>query len=229
MSASIVIDWQRSPPALGLALSRGQHRFHSVENSDAIRGCIRPALAATTPAGFVREVSRRLPLFAALHARELGQVDAWEHHATDPAAVTQGYAALGAELMSWGDRLDEVAQAELDVAISTLQRSNETLLQAAPESKAAETADLFRATILVEFLLLCLWNLVESGEHPQIADQIVYSLRYAALDHAASVRRSTSRPPQPASPSPEADPDGAEDSFWALAGALPLLEVGAAA
>ncbi len=214
---------------MGLALSRGQHRPHTVGNGDAIRECIQPALKATTPAGFVREVSRRLPLFAALHAKELDDVEARERYAPDPGSVTRGYAALGAELVSWGDRLDEVAQAELDVAISIIQRSNEALLQAAPESRSNETADLFRATILVEFLLLCLWNLVESGEHPLIAGQIVYSLRYAALDHAAAVRRSTSRPLQLDSPSSTADPDAAEDSFWALAGTLPLLGIGAGA
>ena len=194
-----------------------------------MRECIRSALAATTPAGFVREVSRRLPLFAVLHARQLDEAEIRELQTLDRESVDRGYAALGAELVSWAERLDEVARAELDVALSTLRRSNEMLLQAAAKPSSAGTADLFRTTILSEFLLLCLWNLAESGEHPKIAGQIVYSLRYAALDHAAAVRRTASRPRELDSEPSETDPGGALDAFWALAGTLPLLEIGDAA
>lgn len=219
-------DWQRSPPALGLAMRQDRHLAPDAVEEAAMRGCIQPALAASKPADFLREVSRRLPLFAALHAKLLDDLDVREHHAADHASISRGYAALEAELVSWGGGLDDVAQAELAVAVATLRRSNETLLQAAPETWANETADLFRATVLVEFLLLCLWSLANSGEHPQISGQIVYSLRYAALDHATAVRNCTNRPRQLDSPAEAAESHVAEDSFWAAAGTLPLIEVG---
>lgn len=222
---------------MGLALSRGRQLTHNTAQEAAMRECVRPALAASKPAGFLREISRRLPLFAALHAKLLDDVDVRERHAADPASVSQGYADLEVELVSWGDELDDVTQAELDVAIATLRRSNETLLQAASETRTSETADLFRAAVLVEFLLFCLWSLAKAGEHPRIAGQVVYSLRYAALDHAAAVRNSTRCPTHldssvPAAESDRAEPDDAEDSddaedfFWAFAGALPLVEMG---
>lgn len=195
-----------------------------------MRDCVRPALAAGKPADFLREVSRRLPLFAGLHARLLDGIDAQDRHAADHASISRGYAAVESELVSWGRGLDDVAQAELDVAIATIRRSNDALLRGAAETWAAETADLFRAAVLVEFLLFCLWSLAQSREHPQIAGQIVYSLRYAALDHAAAVRKCTECPARPELSEPAAEvpegPDEAEDAFWALAGTLPLVEFG---
>ena len=220
-TAELSTDWQRSPPALGLVLSDGHHFApHQATDERAMWDCIRPALAVRRSADFVREVSRRLPLFAALHAKLLGDVR--EIHA-DRTSVSEGYAALEKAITHWGRGLDDITQTELDVAVTSLHRSNEALPHLTSES--AETADLFRATVLVEFLLFCLWSLVRSGEHPPITGQVIYNLRYAALDYAAAVRQVTRGPAAPpdVSPSPTTD-DGPEDAFWTLAGTLPLLD-----
>ncbi len=188
--------------------------------------CVRPALAAGKPTGFLRELSRRLPVFAVLHAKYLEEVGRLDLHETDHALISQGYAELEGELVRWGDGLDEITRAELDLAIATLRRSNETLLQATTESRGAETADLFRTAVLVEFLLFCLLSLALSGEHPRIAEQIVYSLKYAALDHAAAVRACAGSPARIEPPVAALEPDDREDTFWALVGTLPLVEIG---
>ncbi len=226
-------DWPWSPPALGLALSQGRSSSTSPTHGEGpaldlqvTRECIVPALEATSAADFVREVSRRLPLFAALHIKLLDDVFVMLGVVKDLPTISQAYEAMEATLRRWAARLDDVAQTELEIAVSTLNRSNQLLLSAADqESRPADVADLFRTAILVEFLLSCLWQLVKLDERPPIAVQIIYNLRYAVLDYAAAVRIHLGRLDEPG-PEPSSSERSPEDSFWATVGILPLTKLG---
>jgi hypothetical protein len=238
MQSRKITDWQWSPPALGLALTQNRPPAATPPGADGpafagqvFRECVVPALAAKTATDFLQEVSRRLPLFAALHTKMLDALAATLDTSSDLQAIPRAYASLGQELRQWATRLDEVTRAELELAVSTLNRSNELLLKMIALEQtppSAVVADLFRTSILVEFLLSCLWRLVELAEHPPKAAQIVYSLKYAILDHAAAVRK-LAQPPEEGSPQASVSEKTPEATFWAAAGSLPLAELGDAA
>ncbi len=233
-----ITDWHQSPPALALALR--QRRSASAPGVDGespldgqiARECIGPALDAPTAAEFLREVGRRLPLYAAWHLKLLDEIAGRLGPTEDLPTISQAYAELEAELRHWAEGLDEVTRAELEFAIDLLNRSNALLLKPAEkdqEPRSADLADLYRTAILVEFLLACLCRLVHLAERPPLVVQIIYNLRYAVLDYAAAVRRHRRRrcdaPDLPGSvpPGAESDPEAA---FWATAGSLALAELG---
>ncbi len=231
-----VTDWQWSPPALGLALSQycsssawpdaGKAEGSGLGGQVA-QECIVPALEASNAGDFLREVGRRLPLFAALHMKLLDEFAEPRRLVADLPTIPEAFAALEDELRVWAHGLDDLARAELEIVISTLNRSNQLLIESAQQDKQPSTgvADLFRTAVLAEFLLSCLWRLVKLGERPPIAAQIIYNLRYAVLDHAAAVRYHLKCPEEPRMrPSSSVMDD--ESSFWATAGVLPLAELG---
>lgn len=232
-----ITDWHRSPPALALALR--QHRSATAPGMDGespldgqiARECIGPALDAPTAADFLREVGRRLPLYAAWHLKLLDEIAGRLGSAEELPTISQAYAELEAELRHWAEGLDEVTRAELEFAIDMLNRGNALLLKPAEqahEPRPADVADLYRTAILVEFLLACLCRLVNRAERPPLVVQIIYNLRYAVLDYAAAVRRHRRRCDAPEAPG--SAPSGAESdpeaSFWATAGSLALAELG---
>lgn len=198
---------------------------------EVFQECITPVIETTTANELLHEIQRRLPLFIALHLRLLDEVAVPDVAEDLPTFSRGAYGALVDQIRRWAEPLDEVTRAELEVILATLNRSEELLMAAKAQQqnpRRGDLADLFRTAVLSEFLLFCLWRWVELEQRPATTAQLMYSLRYAVLDHAAAVRRLLGDSGKVASQRSSA-PDGSEDSFWATAGTLPLLELGEAA